>query len=240
MKKESIGRNGLRSLVAIAGLLGAQAVFAQFVSVGGTIRLNDGSGSGPGGEFVATVLSGGSGTFETFCLEKNEYFSYGETLRVNSISSGAMNGGVSGGVGGSDPLDNRTAYLYTQFRSGSLSGYDYGNASLRAGDANALQNAIWFLEGEISTIGSGLSTTTQASQIAQAQNWVDEANAAGWTGLGGVQVLNLYRGANFATHAQDQLYITPVPEPETYVMLLAGLGLMGFVARRRQQRSLPV
>lgn len=29
-------------------------------------------------------------------------------------------------------------------------------------------------------------------------------------------------------------YIAPVPEPETYAMLLAGLGLVGFVARRRQ------
>jgi len=32
--------------------------------------------------------------------------------------------------------------------------------------------------------------------------------------------------------------VTPVPEPETYAMLLAGLGLMGFVARRRQKRAL--
>ena len=30
--------------------------------------------------------------------------------------------------------------------------------------------------------------------------------------------------------------IAAVPEPGTYAMLLAGLGLMGFVARRRQQR----
>ncbi len=30
--------------------------------------------------------------------------------------------------------------------------------------------------------------------------------------------------------------ITPVPEPETYAMLLAGLGLLGWTARRRQQR----
>ena len=29
--------------------------------------------------------------------------------------------------------------------------------------------------------------------------------------------------------------IDPIPEPETYAMLLAGLGLMGFVARRRKQ-----
>ena len=30
-----------------------------------------------------------------------------------------------------------------------------------------------------------------------------------------------------------QLLTTPVPEPETYAMLLAGLGLVGFVVRRR-------
>ena len=29
----------------------------------------------------------------------------------------------------------------------------------------------------------------------------------------------------------------PVPEPETYAMLIAGLGLMGFVARRRKNRG---
>jgi hypothetical protein len=30
---------------------------------------------------------------------------------------------------------------------------------------------------------------------------------------------------------------TPVPEPESYAMLLAGLGLIGCVARRRQKRA---
>jgi hypothetical protein len=33
-----------------------------------------------------------------------------------------------------------------------------------------------------------------------------------------------------------QLKIAPVPEPETYAMLMAGLGVMGFVARRRRER----
>jgi hypothetical protein len=30
---------------------------------------------------------------------------------------------------------------------------------------------------------------------------------------------------------------TPVPEPETYAMLLAGLGLLGFAARRSKQKA---
>ncbi len=29
----------------------------------------------------------------------------------------------------------------------------------------------------------------------------------------------------------------PIPEPETYAMMLAGLGLMGYVARRRRQKG---
>lgn len=33
------------------------------------------------------------------------------------------------------------------------------------------------------------------------------------------------------------LTISPVPEPETYAMLLAGLGLLGFAARRRKQNA---
>lgn len=30
-------------------------------------------------------------------------------------------------------------------------------------------------------------------------------------------------------------HISPIPEPETYAMLLAGLGLLGFMARRRKE-----
>lgn len=37
--------------------------------------------------------------------------------------------------------------------------------------------------------------------------------------------------------ALDNISVTAVPEPETYAMLLAGLGLMGALARRRRQAS---
>lgn len=35
--------------------------------------------------------------------------------------------------------------------------------------------------------------------------------------------------------ATNQLVLAPIPEPGTYAMLLAGLGAMGFIARRRRQ-----
>jgi hypothetical protein len=35
----------------------------------------------------------------------------------------------------------------------------------------------------------------------------------------------------------NETFSAPVPEPETYAMLLAGLGALGFVGRRRRKVS---
>jgi hypothetical protein len=35
----------------------------------------------------------------------------------------------------------------------------------------------------------------------------------------------------------DAVSLTAIPEPESYAMMLAGLGLLGFVARRRRERN---
>lgn len=43
-------------------------------------------------------------------------------------------------------------------------------------------------------------------------------------------------GAFYSVHLSDS-FISPVPEPETYTMLLAGLGLLGFMARRRKESA---
>lgn len=57
---------------------------------------------------------------------------------------------------------------------------------------------------------------------------------------------NIYYNPNLADNAylMDSTYaldgggvLAPaIPEPETYAMLLAGLGVLGFAARRRKQR----
>ena len=43
-------------------------------------------------------------------------------------------------------------------------------------------------------------------------------------------------GATGLIAARDLVVFTPVPEPETYTMLAAGLGLMGFIAARRRRK----
>jgi len=47
----------------------------------------------------------------------------------------------------------------------------------------------------------------------------------------------IYLVAEDSGQSNSMLFVlSPIPEPETYAMLLAGLGLMGFIARRRKTR----
>lgn len=240
--KKKIEKRLLGPLVAAAAALAAfvpaVSVAAPLVVAGDIVKLYDGPGTTGGGEFWADVVGKGvSGTmtqtnndFIAFCLEYNETFpSYGYPLKVDAVSDKAVNGGLSGG--NPDYISNETAWLYTNFANGTLSGYTHISSA-----ANSLQRAIWYLEDEYTTS----QAVAYAALDSQAQDWVDDAFAAGWTNIGNVRVLNLLKkdsGGNYTVAAQDQLYITPIPEPETYAMLLAGLGLMGFVARRRRQRE---
>jgi len=59
-----------------------------------------------------------------------------------------------------------------------------------------------------------------------------------YTGPTGTYAFNLVYGECCGAPADLQISLplisAPVPEPETYAMLLAGLGLMGFMVRRKQ------
>ena len=42
------------------------------------------------------------------------------------------------------------------------------------------------------------------------------------------------RGGDNVGALLDNVTVTAVPEPESYAMIMAGLGLMGFIVRRRK------
>jgi len=168
-----------------------------------------------------------TGSFQTFCVETDEYVYGGEAMQVyvsysnvdgTQPGSHAWGGGANTNSG--DDLDPRTAYLYTKFVQGKLSSYNYTpGTSARATSAAELQKVIWYIENEIGSV------------TGQALTWFNEANTAVntgvWSGLGYVRVL---QNANVKNYRQDFLYLVPVPGAVLLGML--GLGAAGIRLRR--------
>jgi hypothetical protein len=238
-KEEKMKKKMLLSVMALAMLF----AFAQ-VAMAYTVTLTGGSGYGPyatgsGGEFTLIPSSDlefvlnfynadpnsqtknvvvGSKNFQTFCLEAGETISaYGTYTAL--ISNKAITG--SAGPGG-DPISIGTAYLYSQFAAGTLTGYDYTNPG-RSGAANSadlLQKAIWFLEDE--------STGVETSFYALVAGLFADPKADA-KGAYNVMALNLYTASGAL--AQDVLTVVPIPA----AAWLLGSGLLGLVAIRRRR-----
>jgi len=83
----------------------------------------------------------------------------------------------------------------------------FDGTALYTADVNTAKKDLWSLD-----LGS-VSTTVHTIQVDGISS-----NSGKFTGTVGVQV-------------------TAVPEPETYAMMLAGLGALGFLARRRNSSS---
>ena len=213
MKKMLVGL----MLVAMGLLLMSPVASAFTVSINEQVTITQGTGgANNGGAFWI------NGEFETFCLERNEYFNPGGTYYVGSITDGAINGGIGGQTSpGFDPISSQTAYLYFQWATEAI--------VHTADNANDLQLAIWSLEGEI-TDNNYIPLTSGALGFKEL--------AENASGLYGVQVMNIYggsaaaAGANFNDPKQDMLVYNAVPEPAS--VLLFGLGLLGISAIRRR------
>lgn len=231
-------RNGICAAVALVSLGASPAMALQ-------VRLYAGyAGPDPGkyqavaldgleyvlNNYATTRLTSDGKAFGTFCLEATEYFVSGKTY-VAALNNGAVNGG-NGAVDGKDIISKGTAYLYEQFALGN---------TLAGNDWNRLQNWIWYLEGEITSLStlsaltSALTSAGFSSVAAAKQNYEGTA----------VMVMNLTdpngRDGLYGTRRQDQLVYVgtpgggapPVPDGGATLMLM-GIALVGMAALRRK------
>ncbi len=194
-------------------------------TIGGSGLNLSGYVAGPSGTSLA------SGSFETFCLETDEYtFGNAGSYFVNDK---ALLGGSDTNAG--DVLSKGAAWLYAQFASKTWEAgtpvYNYTPGSGRQNSAGLLQNAIWYLENE----STGANNSFVAAAVTKFGNLANAKldNAAGGYG---VYVLNTFNKTNLTGYAQDQLYYDPTglktPDGGTTLLLLGvALGGISFVRR---------
>jgi hypothetical protein len=237
----------LSTIIGVAGVLFATNLYASF---DGTVTLNQGAYSyGNGGEF--TAVTSGLGTFQTFCIEYTEEFSPGNTYDYKK-NTGAVAGGP--GAFATDPntglpMDNisiGTAWLYSQFRAGTLANYFTGT---RQANAGALQDAIWYLEGETTTLAFNGADGTYYYNLAKLNagsgGLSDAQVMADSLGAYGVIALNLFNGPaatqvtkNGVTYNLNQDQLAIVPEPTTmiagaFLLLPFGASTLRILRRNR-------
>lgn len=240
-----------KSGLAIA--VGLLCAFTAQASFQGTVDMSGSSGSFGGGPFTADVTAGlgsvigGNGLagaagdgFRTFCIEFNEHVNLGGSYSAD-IGTAAIHG--SGGPH-PDPVSLATAWLYHEFRAGTLSTSVPTYTDSPAGN-DALQQAIWWLEEETSAYGVGAPagselsfnnylvtaavTATGAGSAAAARNI--DAN-----GAYNVYALNLYT-LNGTVDDVKQSQLAIVPEPSTViagVLLLLPFGASAVRILRRK------
>lgn len=107
---------------------------------------------------------------------------------------------------------------------------------------NTLGNKSYYNTSGAAQAGYGLTNTGSFQNLQSHAYWLATEYAPGhfdaWD-------FNTKYGGQFFNHKSIALYalavrtgdVSPAPEPETYAMLLAGLGLMGAVTRRRKTKK---
>lgn len=246
-------RVGISAAILVGLALLSQAVFAQTVDLTYTGSANFGSGGvgygsgsispNPNGSGWASVGVGGdsfstapdtysftsaSGSFNAWCVDIYTWLTGGTTTYA---------------VGGTSELASvfgatRVSDLTT------LANERYAQVDTRDESA-AFQLATWAImfgtadaTGKYSLNSATFNTSAGITGGAIAQSWLDNLGAVQNTGE--FAITYLYQGlpSDVVKNSQNLVAFTPtapVPEPESSAMLLVGLSLMAFVARRRKK-----
>jgi hypothetical protein len=228
----------LRVVVAVAVLMGVvSAAEATSIQTGDQVRIIglDGGTLGAGPMKIDGPDLDTATDFVTFCLEIDEFITFNTTYYAK-LDMVAKDGGAAGPS--PDPLDSRTAYLYSNYLASSLGAFGY------TGDTNSkdgLQLAIWRIEQEVYRGNDGLyrrsdtnTVVANAAKSAKADLLYNAATTNADGGFYNIQVMQLWGSPTFTQNKQDLLIqVIPVPEAvSTLGVLLLGMTVVG-AARSR-------
>lgn len=211
----------IRSAVAAAAFGGAFAVHADtliqnsYVHGGPSTVAVSGSAAASTGTFNAGEFSGlfNGTSFQSYCIELNQTFSFGTTYTDYTLTNT---------VAQLNPIKTtQIGQLLT-----AAGGFA---ASMSASHSAAVQAGIW----EIVYENSGAFNLGAGNFLAGPGT----VSAADLTVVNGYLAnLGTYSATafNILASPQHQDFITAVPEPETYALMMAGLMGVGFVARRKR------
>ena len=194
------------------------------------------SGTVGAGEFDVSL--NGSPTFEAICTDIFHSLSFGKNYSDWTISTAATLY--------TDERAKALGKLWTLAHDGA------GNDSHQSNAKSAAFNlAVWEIVYESTRVSGNLvfnlgSGAFQGGNSATsvAQGWLNAIQVPGNTiavtplyALHSIGGPSYWKDGKYIDGTITQDLLTPVPEPETYAMFLAGLGMMGAVARRRAKRT---
>jgi len=250
MEKKEVLSMKKKIVIMVFAVVLALGMYAP-TCLGYSVEMGDWITYGPGigsnfltGEMSVSVADTSAGPFgyvyDTFCLEQYETMNWNTPYYVNDVSQYAVHGGTFT----SDPISNRTAWLYYNYFNNMLAGYDYFGPT-RAQSADALQLAIWYIENEIgSVVGYGGASTLAQTFLNNAMaaaggmfpSWVNQY-APGQYYVSVVNITTSDINNGYWDQKQSSLIAERVVTPEPMTISLLGLGILGLgLMRRRMHR----
>ena len=183
-------------------------------------------GNWSGGAVTAYGLSPSTWSpFKTFCAEVEGLLYVnggpGYSYRLNDLGMSSDRQPTP------KTLSEHTAWLYTSFLDGTLSGFLTGSLAQEKAVQYGIWNSLGYTDDELSAQGA-LDAQARADYLALGWNVTPQQ----WSGYGEIQIANLVYLPN-GSPAQDVLVRNHGIIPEPVTMALLGFGLVGLVVRRR-------